>query len=165
MSSEKRYDAIRAISELRQNAPGTVQPADFRFYGEDVFDSASMHEYLPKKTCEKLLATIERGEALDPSIAGDVAHAMKEWALARGATSYTHWFQPLTGSTAEKHDSFLETDGCHALMSFSGKNLIVGEPDASSFPSGGLRSTFEARGYTAWDPTSPAFIKRHCCGA
>ncbi len=165
MSSEKRYDAIRAISELRQNAPGAVQPADFRFYGEDVFDSASMHEYLPKKTCEKLLATIERGEALDPSIAGDVAHAMKEWALARGATSYTHWFQPLTGSTAEKHDSFLETDGCHALMSFSGKNLIVGEPDASSFPSGGLRSTFEARGYTAWDPTSPAFIKRHSNGA
>ena len=165
MSSEKRYDAIRAISELRQNAPGAVQPADFRFYGEDVFDSASMHEYLPKKTCEKLLATIERGEALDASIAGDVAHAMKEWALARGATSYTHWFQPLTGSTAEKHDSFLETDGCHALMSFSGKNLIVGEPDASSFPSGGLRSTFEARGYTAWDPTSPAFIKRHSNGA
>ena len=102
---------------------------------------------------------------LDPAIAGDVAHAMKEWALSRGATSYTHWFQPLTGGTAEKHDSFLEPSGCRAIFSFSGKNLIMGEPDASSFPSGGLRSTFEARGYTAWDPTSPAFIKRHSNGA
>ncbi|MCI5779889.1 MAG: glutamine synthetase III [Lentisphaeria bacterium] len=124
-----------------------------------------MRRYLAKSTCEKLLATIERGEALDPAIAGDVAHAMKEWALSRGATSYTHWFQPLTGSTAEKHDSFLEPENCGALFAFSGKNLIMGEPDASSFPSGGLRSTFEARGYTAWDPTSPAFIKRHGNGA
>ena len=90
---------------------------------------------------------------------------MKQWAIERGATHFTHWFQPLTGSTAEKHDSFLEIEGENAIFAFSAKNLIVGEPDASSFPSGGLRRTFEARGYTAWDPTSPAFIKRHTNGA
>ena len=165
MSSEKRYGAIRMIAEEKASAPGVAEPASADFYGEDVFNLEAMRKYLPKAACEKLQGTIERGEALDPAIAGDVAHAMKEWAIARGATSYTHWFQPLTGSTAEKHDSFLETDGCHAILSFSGKNLILGEPDASSFPSGGLRSTFEARGYTAWDPTSPAFIKRHSNGA
>ena len=165
MSSEKRYEAIRMIAEERTPAPGAAVPADISYYGEDVFNLDAMRKYLPKASCGKLQATIERGEALDPAIAEDVAHAMKEWAIARGATSYTHWFQPLTGSTAEKHDSFLDTDGCHALLTFSGKNLILGEPDASSFPSGGLRSTFEARGYTAWDPTSPAFIKRHSNGA
>ena len=165
MSSEKRYEAIRMIAEERTAGPGAAAPADISYYGEDVFNLDAMRKYLPKASCEKLQATIERGEALDPAIAEDVAHAMKEWAIARGATSYTHWFQPLTGSTAEKHDSFLDTDGCHALLTFSGKNLILGEPDASSFPSGGLRSTFEARGYTAWDPTSPAFIKRHSNGA
>ena len=165
MSSEKRYEAIRMIAEERTAGPGAAAPADISYYGEDVFNLDAMRKYLPKASCEKLQATIERGEALDPAIAEDVAHAMKEWAIARGATSYTHWFQPLTGSTAEKHDSFLDTDGCHALLTFSGKNLILGEPDSSSFPSGGLRSTFEARGYTAWDPTSPAFIKRHSNGA
>ncbi len=134
-------------------------------YAEDVFDATAMKEYLPKATCRKLLATIEEGQPLDPAIAGDVAHAMKEWALARGATHYTHWFQPMTGTTAEKHDAFLDFEQGEPVMSFSGKNLVVGEPDASSFPSGGLRSTFEARGYTAWDPTSPAFIKRHDNGA
>lgn len=134
-------------------------------YGSDVFNAEMMQEYLPQATCRKLLQTIEQGKPLDPSIAGDVAHAMKDWAIARGATSYTHWFQPLTGGTAEKHDSFLEPSGNKAIWAFSGKNLIMGEPDASSFPSGGLRSTFEARGYTAWDPTSPAFIKRHGNGA
>ena len=165
MSSEKRYEAIKAISEMRPPVPAEAVQADITCYGEDVFDTATMKEYLSKETCEKLMVTIEQGGALDTAVAGEVAQAMKEWALSRGATSYTHWFQPLTGNTAEKHDSFLETDGCHAIMNFSGKNLIVGEPDASSFPSGGLRSTFEARGYTAWDPTSPAFIKRHGNGA
>ena len=165
MSKENRYEAIRAIAEMKAPVPGEPAPADISCYGEDVFSLDAMRQYLPKESCRKLQATIERGEALDPAIAGDVAHAMKEWAISRGATSYTHWFQPLTGSTAEKHDSFLETDGCRAILSFSGKNLILGEPDASSFPSGGLRSTFEARGYTAWDPTSPAFIKRHSNGA
>ncbi|WP_366979154.1 glutamine synthetase III [uncultured Fibrobacter sp.] len=140
-------------------------PANIDFYGEDVFNADAMRTYLPKDVCKKLFATIEGGAPLDPSIAGEVAHGMKKWALDRGATHFTHWFQPLTGSTAEKHDSFLEPEGDKAILAFSGKNLIVGEPDASSFPSGGLRSTFEARGYTAWDPTSPAFIKRHGNGA
>ena len=165
MSSEKRFEAIRSIADLKVEGPGTPAPASIDCYGEDVFNLEAMRKHLSKASFKKLKATIEQGTALDPAIAGDVAHAMKEWAISRGATSYTHWFQPLTGNTAEKHDSFLETDGCQAIMSFSGKNLILGEPDASSFPSGGLRSTFEARGYTAWDPTSPAFIKRHGNGA
>ena len=165
MNNPSRSRAVEAIAEITTPAPQPPRPAALTDYGADVFNAEAMRRYLPKSTCEKLLATIERGEALDPAIAGDVAHAMKEWALSRGATSYTHWFQPLTGSTAEKHDSFLEPENCGALFAFSGKNLIMGEPDASSFPSGGLRSTFEARGYTAWDPTSPAFIKRHSNGA
>ena len=149
MSSEKRYEAIKAIAEQKVEGPAAAKAADINCYGEDVFNLEAMRGHLPKAVFEKLQATIEEGKALDPEIAGDVAHAMKEWAISRGATSYTHWFQPLTGNTAEKHDSFLETDGCRAIMSFSGKNLIIGEPDASSFPSGGLRSTFEARGYPA----------------
>ena len=165
MSNPSRSHAVEAVADITAPAPGKGAPVALTEYGTDVFNAEAMRQYLPKATCEKLLATIERGEALDADIAGDVAHAMKEWALSRGATSYTHWFQPLTGSTAEKHDSFLEPENCHAIFAFSGKNLIVGEPDASSFPSGGLRSTFEARGYTAWDPTSPAFIKRHSNGA
>ena len=134
-------------------------------FGADVFGTEAIKTYLSKDTAKKLLATIEGGEALDPAIAGEVAHAIKHWAMDRGATHYTHWFLPMTGSTAEKHDSFLEMKDGEPIMAFSGKNLIVGEPDASSFPSGGIRSTFEARGYTAWDPTSPAFIKRHANGA
>ena len=134
-------------------------------YGADVFGAEAIKEYLPKETANKLQSTIEQGTPLDPQIAGEVAHAMKHWAMDRGATHYTHWFLPMTGSTAEKHDSFLEIKNGEPIMAFSGKNLIVGEPDASSFPSGGIRSTFEARGYTAWDPTSPAFIKRHGNGA
>ena len=134
-------------------------------FGADVFGAEAIKEYLPKETAKKLQGTIEKGEPLDPSIAGEVAHAMKHWAMDRGATHFTHWFLPMTGATAEKHDSFLEVKNGEPIMAFSGKNLIVGEPDASSFPSGGIRSTFEARGYTAWDPTSPAFIKRHGNGA
>ena len=158
----------KTIYDIATATPAPAKPAEpvnVDFYGEDVFNAESMRSYLPKDICEKLLATIDEGAPLDPNIAGDVAHAMKKWAMDRGATHFTHWFQPLTGSTAEKHDSFLEPSGCKAIMVLSGKNLIVGEPDASSFPSGGLRSTFEARGYTAWDPTSPAFIKRHGNGA
>ena len=135
-------------------------------YGADVFNESVMREYLAKDTVESLLHTINDHTPLDPSIANDVAHAMKQWAMARGATHFTHWFQPLTGSTAEKHDAFFEPTGVgRTIARFSGKNLIMGEPDASSFPSGGLRCTFEARGYTAWDVTSPAFIKRHANGA
>ena len=135
-------------------------------YGEDVFSEREIRQYMPKATAAKLIATMRDGKPVDPSIADVVAHGMKEWALAKGATHFTHWFQPLTGGTAEKHDAFLEPTGvAQAVHKFSGKNLIGGEADASSFPSGGLRSTFEARGYTAWDPTSPAFIKRHANGA
>ena len=134
-------------------------------FGEDVFGEEAINKYLSKDTAKKLQATIREGKPLDPSIAGEVAHGIRHWAMDRGATHYTHWFLPMTGSTAEKHDSFLELKDGEPIMQFSGKNLIVGEPDASSFPSGGIRSTFEARGYTAWDPTSPAFIKRHSNGA
>ena len=163
--NNSRNKAIYDIATAPVSAVMPAAPANVDFYGEDVFNADAMRTYLPKDICEKLLATIDEGVALDASIAGDVAHAMKRWAMDRGATHFTHWFQPLTGSTAEKHDSFIEPSGGKAIMTFSGKNLIVGEPDASSFPSGGLRSTFEARGYTAWDPTSPAFIKRHGNGA
>ena len=134
-------------------------------FGEDVFGDEAIRTYLSKDTAKKLQSTIREGRPLDPSIANEVAHGIRHWAMDRGATHYTHWFLPMTGSTAEKHDSFLEIKDGEPIMQFSGKNLIVGEPDASSFPSGGIRSTFEARGYTAWDPTSPAFIKRHSNGA
>ena len=134
-------------------------------FGADVVGEEAIRTYLSKDTAKKLQATIREGKPLDPSIAGEVAHGIRHWAMDRGATHYTHWFLPMTGSTAEKHDSFLELKDGEPIMLFSGKNLIVGEPDASSFPSGGIRSTFEARGYTAWDPTSPAFIKRHSNGA
>ncbi len=129
-------------------------------FGSLTFSDSVMQEKLPKPTYKELQRVIHKGERLDLDIANEVAHAMKEWALEHGATHYTHWFQPLTGITSEKHDSFLTPRGDGTtLMTFSGKELIQGEPDASSFPSGGLRATFEARGYTAWDPTSPAFIK------
>ena len=129
-------------------------------YGSNVFNDAVMKECLPKATYKALKKTIEEGTSLDPVVADVVANAMKDWALEKGATHFTHWFQPMTGITAEKHDAFISptADG-KAIMEFSGKELIKGEPDASSFPSGGLRATFEARGYTAWDCTSPAFVK------
>lgn len=129
-------------------------------FGSKVFSDTVMKERLPKDTYKALRKTIEHGEKLDLAVAGIVAHAMKDWALEQGATHFTHWFQPMTGITAEKHDSFISpTRDGKVIMEFSGKELIKGEPDASSFPSGGLRATFEARGYTAWDPSSYAFIK------
>ena len=134
-------------------------------FGKDVFNDAVMRDRLPKSVYKKLKKTIEDGAELDPSIADVVAHAMKDWAIDHGATHFTHWFQPLTGVTAEKHDSFVSApvEG-RVIMEFSGKELIKGEPDASSFPSGGLRATFEARGYTVWDCTSPAFLKEDAIG-
>jgi glutamine synthetase len=130
------------------------------FFGENVFDDETMKERLPKDTYRELKKTIDEGRPLNIKIANAVAHAMKVWAIEKGATHYTHWFQPMTGITAEKHDSFINPDGTgHVVMEFKGTELIKGEPDASSFPNGGLRATFEARGYTAWDPTSNAFIK------
>lgn len=135
-------------------------------FGKNVFNESVMRQRLPKDVFKKMKKTMEDGAELDPSIAGVVAHAMKEWAMERGTTHYTHWFQPLTGVTAEKHDSFISVPDAagKVIMEFSAKELIKGEPDASSFPSGGLRATFEARGYTAWDCTSPAFLREDACG-
>ena len=131
-----------------------------QIFGENVFNETVMKSRLPKETFKQLMKTIEGGEKLNPEVAVVVANAMKDWAVEKGATHFTHWFQPLTGITAEKHDSFIQPiEGGKVIMEFSGKELVQGEPDASSFPSGGIRATFEARGYTAWDPTSYAFIK------
>lgn len=136
-------------------------------FGCDVFNDAVMQERLPKKIYKELKQTIEEGKELSMEIADVVAHEMKEWAIEKGATHFSHWFQPMTGVTAEKHDAFIGTpmDDGKVLLSFSGKELIKGEPDASSFPSGGLRATFEARGYTTWDCTSPAFVRHDSAGA
>ena len=142
-----------------------VNPA--KIFGENVFNDTVMQERLPKNVYKKLKKIIEEGGELDLATADTIAHEMKEWAIEKGATHYTHWFQPLTGTTAEKHDSFITAPmpNGKVLMSFSGKELIKGEPDASCFPSGGLRATFEARGYTAWDCTSPAFVRQDAAGA
>ena len=159
----------KAVSEIQhynrstedyQAEPGTG------IYGELVFNEEAQSKYLSKDVYKKLKATAAAGEPLDPSIANQVAQGIKEWALSHGASHYTHWFIPLTGAAAEKHDTFLEpTSSGKAIAEFDGKTLIKGEPDASSFPSGGTRSTFEARGYTAWDPTSPAFVVKEVNGA
>ncbi len=139
---------------------GQLEPVD-SLYSRDVFSRAVMRQRLPKDVFKRLSRTIEMGEPLDHSVADIVASAMKDWAIENGATHYTHWFQPLTGLTAEKHDSLIAPDGSGGVVfNFSGADLVQGEPDASSFPSGGLRATFEARGYTAWDATSPAFLMR-----
>src|SRR3954453_4578671 len=150
---------------------GALGPADLtqpnaNIYGENVFSVAVQRQRLPKGVFRQLEATIAKGETLDPALADSVASAMREWAMERGATHYTHWFQPLTGSTAEKHDSFYSPTGDgNAIAEFSGKELIQGGPDASSLPTGGIRATIEARGYTAWDPSSPAFILENPNGA
>ncbi|MBQ7045287.1 MAG: glutamine synthetase III, partial [Clostridia bacterium] len=126
-----------------------------KIFASEVFNDNIMRERLPKDTYKQLKKTVKEGKKIDSSIANTVANAMKDWAIEKGATHFTHWFQPMTGITAEKHDSFITpTEEGNIIMEFSGKELIVGEPDASSFPTGGLRATFEARGYTAWDPTS-----------
>lgn len=155
------YNVVAATKYV-VNGNGHTKPSPMdieRIFGENTFGLDEMKSRLPKSIFQSILATIEKGRTLDLTIADTIALAMKEWAVERGATHFTHWFQPLTGSTAEKHDSFITPNkGGGAIAHFSGKDLIQGEPDASSFPSGGLRATFEARGYTAWDPTSPAFI-------
>jgi len=158
-----RQLAVRAATQWSENHPapnGAVERVD-TYFGCDVFDRRVMRQRLPRDVYQKLMRTIEDGEPLDPEVADVVAAAMKDWAIERGATHYTHWFQPLTGLTAEKHDSLLVPDGQGGMVyALSGSDLCQGEPDASSFPSGGLRATFEARGYTAWDATSPAFLNR-----
>lgn len=160
----KNYDVVAAASRNWQQSEPL--PNAFSVFGSDVLSTDQLRERLSKPVWKSLQATIQKGTALDSAIADTVALAMKTWALEKGATHYTHWFHPLTGSTAEKHDSFVApTSDGSAIATFSGSELIQAEPDASSFPSGGLRATFEARGYTAWDPTSPAFILRHSNGA
>ena len=166
--STPRQAAISAIVSSKHQ----LNRLDFKkthfkdLFGVNVFHEGEMRARLPKPVYRSLMKTIKLGETLDPNVADAVATAMKDWAIERGATHYTHIFQPMTGITAEKHDSFLTpTDGTKALAEFSGRELIKGEPDASSFPSGGLRATFEARGYTAWDPTSPAYIMENPNGS
>ena len=160
----REQDTVDSDRERMEQSMSEVMNVTDMF-GRNVFNDAVMRDRLPKSVYKKLKKTIEDGAELDPSIADVVAHAMKDWAIERGATHYTHWFQPLTGVTAEKHDSFISapSDG-RVIMEFSGKELIKGEPDASSFPSGGLRATFEARGYTAWDCTSSAFLREDAIG-
>lgn len=167
MQLSANYDVLAAVNNWKLHGSAESIPTDItRIFAEDVLTMDVFRNKLSKPVFKSLLATVEHGIPLDRTIADIVALAMKEWALEKGATHYTHWFQPLTGSTAEKHESFVSPNSSGgAITEFSGKELIQGEPDASSFPSGGLRATFEARGYTAWDPTSPAFIMRHSNGA
>jgi glutamine synthetase len=158
-----RQSAVEAITSWQSNGHGSrIPPKDGsirQIFGSNVFSDEVMRSRLPENVYKALRNTIKKGAPIDPGIADVVAAAMKDWAMDHGATHYTHWFQPMTGLTAEKHDSFLvPTEAGTAIAEFSGKELVRGEPDASSFPSGGIRATFEARGYTAWDPTSPAFI-------
>jgi glutamine synthetase len=156
-----RQSAVSAVTAWQANGHAAVDRSMpfTELFGMNVFSDSVMRERLPEKFYNALRETIKKSAPLDPTVADIVAEAMMDWAMEKGATHYTHWFQPMTGLTAEKHDSFLSPveDG-KAIMEFSGKELVRGEPDASSFPSGGIRSTFEARGYTAWDPTSPAFV-------
>jgi glutamine synthetase len=161
VQTPRRFDSLAAVkaSPARTNGGANTRIDLEKTFGENTFSLSEMQARLPKAVYEALVSTIEHGDPLDASLADAVAQAMKEWALEKGATHFTHWFQPLTGLTAEKHDSFLAPTGDgRAITEFSGQELVQGEPDASSFPSGGLRATFEARGYTAWDPTSPAFL-------
>src|SRR5947209_16296522 len=163
--AKARFDAIREVNSrtLRKfDPPRDEQGKRLRvsdFYGVNTFDLPKMKEKLPKDVYNKLVSTIHAGKKLEPEVANTVAHAIKEWALSRGVTHFTHWFQPQTGLTAEKHDAFFSFDESgQPIESFTASQLIQSEPDASSFPSGGLRATWEARGYTAWNPASPVFI-------
>ncbi|MBX9691481.1 MAG: glutamine synthetase III, partial [Cyanobacteria bacterium] len=157
-SRKEALQAVRNREPVRSSVDYTVTPVS-EIFGVNVFNRNVMRTLLPKPVYKALLRCLDQGEKLDPSMADIVANAMKDWAISKGATHFTHWFHPMTGQTAEKHDSFLvSSDEGGAILEFSGKLLIQGEPDASSFPSGGMRSTFEARGYTGWDPTSPAFL-------
>jgi glutamine synthetase len=164
MTATARHEAISAITAWKDDNGKMIHPLRDNIektFGQDVFSERVMQQRLPKDVFKRLQRTIRLGEPLDHAAADVVAAAMKDWAVENGATHYTHWFQPLTGSTAEKHDAFIVPDGHGgAISEFTGSALVQGEPDASSFPSGGLRTTFEARGYTAWDPTSPVFLNR-----
>jgi len=159
MSSLRFKAASSAVSRSLKEVEKVESLKSTQIYGKNVFTVNKMKDYLPKTTYKELVQSINEGSQITREIAEHIAQAMKAWALENGATHYTHWFQPLTGSTAEKHDAFFEPDeNGEAIEKFSGESLVQQEPDASSFPNGGIRNTFEARGYTAWDPSSPAFI-------
>ena len=157
--SMSRFNAVEKASNRKAVEAITPNEKVSEYFGENVFNRKAMKKYLSKETYKLLTEAIDSGTAIDREIANHVAAGMRMWALEKGVTHYTHWFQPLTDGTAEKHDAFVEHDGTGGMIEeFSGKLLVQQEPDASSFPSGGLRNTFEARGYSAWDPSSPAFI-------
>ena len=157
--SISRFNAVEKASNRKATEAHTPTQIVSEFYGENVFNRKAMRKYLSKETYKALTYAIDNGIPIDREIANHVAAGMRMWALGKGVTHYTHWFQPLTDGTAEKHDAFVEHDGNGGMIEeFSGKLLVQQEPDASSFPNGGLRNTFEARGYSAWDPSSPAFI-------
>ena len=164
VSAAARLDAVQAASsrhprKFEKSIDGVEIERTIDMFGANTFSFAMMEESLPRPIFKKLLSSIHDGGTLDRSLADAVAHAVKDWAVSRGVSHFTHWFQPMTGSTAEKHDAFLDFDKHgNQIERFSGGMLIQSEPDASSFPSGGMRTTFEARGYTAWDPSSPMFI-------
>ena len=171
IGANARFEAIREVTKRiprKFDPPRDEEGRGLRvseFYGVNTFDLHKMKEQLPKEVYTKLVQTIEMGKRLDRDTASSVADAIKEWALTLGVTHFCHWFQPQTGATAEKHDAFLSFDDQNRpVEAFSGSQLIQSEPDASSFPSGGMRTTFEARGYTAWDPSSPVFIMEHTNG-
>ncbi|MGE4157998.1 MAG: glutamine synthetase III [Planctomycetota bacterium] len=164
MTSSERRQAIQSICNRAQSTIPAETTNIEEIFGSLVFDDRVMRAKLPKAVYNSLRKTIDKGQPLDLTIADVVAVAMRDWAVELGATHYTHWFQPMTGSTAEKHDSFITPQGGKTVLAFSGSELIQGEPDASSFPSGGIRATFEARGYTAWDPSSPVFIRESRSG-
>ncbi|MFM7768082.1 MAG: glutamine synthetase III, partial [Bacteroidota bacterium] len=153
---------FNAIEQAMSRVPNPVSTPDAKisdYFGQNVFDRNTMQKFLSKESFRQVKEAIESGQQIERRVAEQVATAMMAWGISKGATHYTHWFQPLTGTTAEKHDSFFElADGSKPIENFSSSALVQQEPDASSFPSGGIRNTFEARGYTAWDPTSPAFI-------
>lgn len=158
MSAKARFDALVTVSSRKAKATNVDKRLQSECFGENTFSLKEAQHRLPKDTYSKFRETVLAGKPLDPSIASVVAHSLKEWALERGASHFTHWFQPMTGVTAEKHDSFISFESDGFIERFAAKELVQGEPDASSFPSGGLRATFEARGYTAWDPTTPPFL-------
>jgi glutamine synthetase len=162
---QSRFKALETVLNRTAVAVNPPSTKISDFYAVNVFDKVKMKNYLSKESFQSIIENIENGTAIDRVTAENIATAMKIWAMEKGATHYTHWFQPLTGSTAEKHDSFFEpsSDG-RSIEKFSGDALVQQEPDASSFPNGGIRNTFEARGYTAWDPSSPAFIMESISG-
>ena len=159
MSNLLRFQVVEEAFKKKAVEVNTPSERPSEYFGKYVFNRQKMYKYLPAEVYQKLIDVIDNGARLDRGIADEVATGMKQWALEMGATHYTHWFQPLTEGTAEKHDAFVEHDGKGGMIEkFSGKLLVQQEPDASSFPNGGIRNTFEARGYSAWDPTSPVFI-------